>query len=155
MLERNRLKTKLKWCLGLPAVVAVALQFFNPSLKNPPVAAGHDLLATNPPPPEVATLLRNACYDCHSYETKWPWYAHVAPISWWIVDHTKEGREHLNFSEWPHNDSYVAGDQLNRIADQVQGRKMPLSSYTWIHTGARLTAEQRGRILKWAEQAAP
>jgi hypothetical protein len=150
------LKKKIKWFLGVLAVIAVALQFFNPSLKNPSVEPGHDLMATNPPPPEVATLLHNACYDCHSYETKWPWYAHVAPVSWWIVGHMKDGRDHLNFSEWPHNDSYVAGDQLNRIADEVQGRKMPLPSYTWMgmHRDARLTAEQRGRILKWAEQEA-
>jgi lysozyme family protein len=132
------------------------MQFFNPSLKNPPVQPGHDLLATNPPPPEVATLLRQACYDCHSNETRWPWYAHVAPVSWWIVGHMKEARDDLNFSEWPHGDTYVAGDQLGRIGEQVQSRKMPLPSYTWLgmHSEARLNEEQRGRILKWTEQAA-
>jgi Haem-binding domain len=150
----NQLKKFLKWFLGGLVVVEIALQFLNPSLKNPPVEPGHDLMATNPPPPEVATLLRNACYDCHSHETKWPWYAHVAPVSIWIVGHMKAGREAMDFSEWPHQDFYVAIDQLDRIVDKVQARKMPLPSYTWIHAEARLTDEQRGRILKWAEQEA-
>jgi hypothetical protein len=153
-MNKKPTKNKLKWLLVVLAVVAVALQFFNPSLKNPPVEPGHDLMATNPPPPAVATLLRQACYDCHSYETKWPWYAHVAPVSWWIVGHMNEGRGRLNFSEWSHGDAYRTRKRLNRIADQVQSKDMPLPSYTWIHTEARLNAEQRGRILKWAEQEA-
>lgn len=152
----TRPKIKLKWVSAGLAVAFAAMQFANPSLTNPPVEPGHDLMATNPPPPEVAALLRQACYDCHSNETKWPWYARVAPVSWWIAGHMKEGREGLNFSEWPHGDAYVAGDQLGRIGELVQSRKMPLPSYTWLglHPEARLTEEQRGRILKWAEQAA-
>ena len=135
-------------------VVFIGMQFFNPSLKNPPVVPGHDLMATNPPPPEVAALLHRACYDCHSHETRWPWYAHVAPVSNWIMKHMKEGRDAMNFSEWPHGDAYVAGDQMSRIADQVQSHKMPLPSYTWLgmHPDARLNDEERGRLLKWVEQ---
>ncbi len=150
------MKKNLKRILVLAAIAFIGMQFFNPSLKNPPVAPGLDLMATNPPPPEVAALLHQACYDCHSNETRWPWYARVAPVSWWVVSHMNEGREALNFSEWPHDDPYVAGDQLGRIGHEVQSRKMPLPSYTWLgmHPEARLNEEQRGRILKWAEQAA-
>jgi hypothetical protein len=123
-------------------VIFLGLQCFNPSL-------------TNPPPAEVAALLRSACYDCHSQETRWPWYAHVAPVSWWIVRHLKEGRDELNFSEWPHADAYLAGEELGHIGEQVQSRQMPLPSYTWLglHPEARLTLAQRGQILKWTEQA--
>jgi len=146
-----RAKKILKWFLVIAIVAFAGLQFTNPSLTNPPVEAGRDLMATNPPPPEVAKLIRDACYDCHSHETKWPWYARVAPVSTWIVGHMKEGREHVNFSEWPHDDAYRARKRLDRVADEVQSRAMPLPSYTWIHGKARLTEEQRGRILKWAE----
>ncbi|MFO1489199.1 MAG: heme-binding domain-containing protein [Verrucomicrobiota bacterium] len=148
-------KSKLaRRLLAATVLVFAGMQFFNPSLANPPIAPGRDLMATNAPPAEVATLLRQACYDCHSNETRWPWYAHVAPVSWWITHHLKEGRDELNFSEWPHDDAYVAANQLQTIANEVQSRKMPLPSYTWIgmHPEARLTEEQRGRILKWAEQ---
>lgn len=114
-------------------------------------------MATNPPPPEVATLLHEACYDCHSNATRWPWYAHVAPVSWWIVRHMKEGRDDLNFSEWPHGDVNAVDDELGSIGHVVQTHKMPLPSYTWLgmHPEAKLTEEQRGRILKWTESAAP
>ena len=155
-MKHNRSGKKLKWMLLAAGAGFALLQLFNPSLNNPPVVPGHDVMATNPPPPEVAALLHQACYDCHSNETRWPWYAHVAPVSWWIVSHMKEGRDALNFSEWPHGDAYVAGDQLGRIGEQVQTHKMPLPSYTWLgmHPAAKLTEEQRGRILKWTEQAA-
>ena len=154
MQKKNRAAKILKWFLALLTLAFVGIQFANPSLTNPPVEPGRDLMATNPPPPEVAALLHRACYDCHSNETRWPWYAHVAPVSWWIVGHMKDGREKLNFSEWPHDDAYRARKKLNHIADQVQEREMPLASYTWIHKDARLTQEERGRILKWAETEA-
>ena len=154
---QNIFRSKKIWrrILAGAVLVFLGMQFFNPSLKNPPVVPGHDLVATNPPPPEVAALLHEACYDCHSNETRWPWYAHVAPVSWWIVSHMKEGRDNLNFSEWPHNDANAAGDELGSIGHQVQTHKMPLPSYTWLglHPEARLTEEQRGRILKWTESA--
>ena len=154
---KNFLAKKIfKRILLLLVLVFIGLQFTNPSLKNPEVKPGRDLMAANPPPAEVAALLHRACYDCHSNETKWPWYAHVAPVSNWIVKHMKEGREALNFSEWSHDDTYIAGEELAHIGEQVQSHKMPLPSYTWLgmHSEARLTEEQRGRILKWTEQAA-
>ena len=153
-MKKNRVKRVIKWFCGLIGIGFIVLQFFNPSLKNPPVEPGHDLLATNPPPAEVAELLHEACYDCHSQETRWPWYAHVAPVSWWLLDHLREGREKLNFSEWPHGDSYRMRKRLQHIGDVVEDRSMPLPSYTWMHPKARLTEEQRGRILKWAETEA-
>src|ERR1700690_2763813 len=96
------MKSVTKKILAGIAVVAVVLQFIKPAGKNPPVTTGHDLFAgSDAPPPPVAALLRAACYDCHSNETKWPWYASVAPVSWWLENHVADGREHLNFSEWP------------------------------------------------------
>jgi hypothetical protein len=149
-------KKILKRVLLVILLVFIGLQFTSPSLKNPPVEAGHDLMATNSPPPEVAALLRRACYDCHSHETRWPWYARVSPVSNWIVKHMTEGRNELNFSEWSHEDAYRAGEDMAKIAEEVQEKKMPLPSYTWMgmHPEARLTEEERGRLVKWAEQEA-
>lgn len=149
-----RRKKVFKRLLVLLIVGAAGIQFASPSLKNPPVQPGHDLMAANPPPPEVTSLLHAACYDCHSYETRWPWYAHVAPVSLWIFGHMRDGRDALNFSEWPRTNWEEATEKLDEIVRQVQHHKMPLPSYTWIHTDARLSDEQRGRILKWAEQEA-
>jgi len=148
------MKKYLKWVLGGMAGVAVLLQFTNPRQTNPPVVREHDLLAANPPPPEIASLLRQACYDCHSYETRWPWYSRVAPVSWLLADHVKDARKQLNFSEWPHDDPQRARRKWDHIRKQVHSGDMPLPSYTWVHTGARLSAAQRNQLVKWVEQEA-
>ena len=136
------------------AVIAGLLQLTNPARTNPPVTAGHDLLATNPPPADVAATLQAACYDCHSFQTEWPWYSRVAPASWLLVDHVNGARKRLNFSEWPHDDPERAAKKWRHVADQVRSGEMPLPSYTWIHTASRLNAGQRDRLAQWADQEA-
>jgi hypothetical protein len=148
------MKRSLKWILGGVVVVGALMQLKNPVLTNPPVEPGGDLSATNAPPAEIAALLRAACYDCHSYETKWPWYSHVAPISWWVVDHVAEARDRLNFSDWAHDDPAYASKMWQRVAKEVQSGDMPLPSYTWIHAGSRLTVAQRKQLADWAAQQA-
>jgi Haem-binding domain len=147
-------KRYAKWIFGGVAVVAVLLQLKKPVLTNPPVEPGGDLLATNAPPAEITAVLRAACYDCHSYETKWPWYSHVAPVSWWIADHVVEARDRLNFSDWPHDSPENASAALEHINKEVRSGRMPLPSYTWIHAQSRLTTEQRKQLADWAEQQA-
>lgn len=148
----SRLKTVLIWLLGGVIVIGAALQLSSPALTNPPVIAGHDVFASHPPPPEVATLLRSACYDCHSDETQWPWYSHVAPVSWWLNDHVKDARKKLNFSEWPTDDPPRAAKKWNRVSEEISSGDMPLPSYARMHPAARLTAAQRDRLAQWADQ---
>ena len=146
------MKPWAKKILGGVALAAVVIQFIKPTGKNPPVAPGRDLLSgTNPPPAKVAALLRAACYDCHSYETEWPWYGRVAPVSWWLADHINEGCEHLNFSEWPHDDPVRARKKFSRISEAVDDSSMPLPSYTWMHAAARLTPAERKVLTDWAD----
>jgi hypothetical protein len=147
-------KKRWKWIAIGAAVVLAAMLLIHPRLTNPPVLAGHDLFATNAPPPEIGVLLRHACYDCHSSETKWPWYSHVAPVSWWLADHVNEGRRHLNFSDWPHDDPRRAARKWSRISEEVDSGDMPLASYTWAHPAARLSPEQRDRLVTWAQAEA-
>ena len=148
------MKKRIKWICGGAAAMVMMLQLTNPALTNPPILPGHDLAATNPPPPHVVATLRAACYDCHSNETKWPWYSRVAPVSWWLVDHIKDARQRLNFSDWPHDDTRRAAKKWRRISDEVSSGDMPLTSYTWVHASARLSAAQRDQLAKWAEQEA-
>jgi hypothetical protein len=142
----------LKWIGGAALLGAVALQFTNPPHVNSPVVPGHDLMASNAPPPQVAALLKSACYDCHSWETQWPWYSHVAPISWVLVQHVNNARERLNFSDWPHDDPQRARKKWRRVAEAVDANEMPLPSYTWIHRASRLTVPQRKQLVQWAQQ---
>lgn len=147
------MKRVVKWNFLVLVAVFALMQLTNLGHSNPAVTAGHDFLSrTNPPPAEIATLLRSACYDCHSYETRWPWYGHVAPVSWWLNSHVTDARAELNFSEWPHNDPQRAARKLNHIGDSVRDGDMPLPSYAKIHRAARLTEQQRNALSEWAFQ---
>jgi hypothetical protein len=148
------MKKMVKWFLAAMLAAAIVLQFFNPALTNPPVAPGGDLMASNAPPAQVAALLHNACYDCHSYATKWPWYSHVSPVSWFLASHVNDAREAMNFSVWPHGDAYKEGKRWSKISHRVDDGSMPLASYTWMHPASRLTEEQRKQLGDWAAQAA-
>ena len=125
-------------------VLLVAAQFVPVSRTNPPVETRVSA------PPAVQEVLVAACFDCHSNETRWPWYAHVAPASWLLADHVAEGRRNLNFSRWPAFDFDAQDLLLRDIAKEVAEGEMPPSSYTLAHPAARLTPAQRELILDWA-----
>lgn len=126
------------------AAVFAAVHLVPVNRHNPQVL--NDLVA----PAEVTTLLRAACYDCHSRETRWPWYSRVAPLSWFIAHHVDEGRRELDFSDWPVVDLSAQDERRRSIAKEVGKGEMPLSSYRWGHPEARLTAAQRETIVRWA-----
>lgn len=133
-----------QWTIPVGFVIAVAIQFVPLSRTNPPVQ--HDVSA----PTAVNSILRRACYDCHSNETEWPWYSRVAPVSWFVVGHVNEGRGDLNFSEWPAFDPELQSEAFHDVEEQVSKHKMPLRSYQILHPGARLSDEDRETLLRWA-----
>ncbi len=137
--------------LGLLAVLVI-LQFFRIEKTNPPIDTGEDFLYLAAPPQEIGLLIKDACYDCHSYETQYPWYTNVAPISWWIADHVEEGRGELNFSTWAQYDAERRAHKLEEAAEEVGEGHMPLQSYTWVHGVSRLSDEQRERLAAWFEE---
>jgi len=142
---------RLKIFGGICLVAVIALQFTNPPHTNPPVSPGHDALASNAPPAAVAAMLKNACYDCHSFETKWPWYSYVAPMSWYVARDIDAARGALNFSEWPQDDPKRARKRWRHVADEVQNGEMPLAGYALIHREAHLDDQQRSELVKWAQ----
>jgi hypothetical protein len=148
------LKKRYRWILGGLLIAGALLQLTNPARTNPPAAPERDLLATNAPPAEVAALIKAAYYDCHSNETQWPWYSRVAPISWLVVGHVDDGRKRLNFSDWPNDDPRRAAKKWNRVSEELDSGNMPLPSYARIHPPARLSGEQRHRLVDWSEQEA-
>ena len=146
------MKKILKWIFCALLVGFTLLQFTNPARTNPPVV--NDLLATNAPPPHVAALLHAACYDCHSSETKWPWYSRIAPASWLVVHVVNEGRDHLNFSDWPADRPEGAAKRLDNMSEQIGYRDMPPKQYTLIHADARLTDADRKELTAWLDAEA-
>jgi hypothetical protein len=147
------MKKWFRWACGVALAGAAALQLTNPPLTNPPVVPGHDLLAAHPPPPRIAAMLKAACYNCHSYETKWPWYSHVAPFSWRLVAHVTDAREAMNFSEWPHDEPSRTRKRWRHIAEEVESRDMPIAAYAMMHPSARLSDQQRAELVQWAKAA--
>lgn len=139
-----------KIILLLFALIAIA-QFIRPA-KNVSAAVGpNDISAKYPVPADVSALLKRACYDCHSNNTNYPWYAEVQPAGWWLASHVNDGKRHLNFSEFAAYTPKRAKTKAGEIVDEVEEKKMPLKSYTWMHPEARLTVEEIKLIIAWAE----
>jgi hypothetical protein len=135
------------------AGVFVAIQLIQPDRTNPPVNPDNRIESLVPVSPRVASLLRNACFDCHSNETSWPWYSYVAPVSWLVSRDVSVGRGHINFSEWGSYDSRAQIGRLGAIAEKVESGRMPLPNYITMHAEADLSPEERGAIVAWAETA--
>ena len=121
----------------------LVLQFFGIDKTNPPIDKNSDFLTLKKTPENVATLVKSACYDCHSNETVYPWYAKVQPFGWFLKDHIDEGRRELNFSTFASYEPRRQAKKLDEAAEQIENGGMPLESYTLIHKEAKLTAEQK------------
>lgn len=142
----------LKKTALLLLVVFVGMQFFHPE-KNQAVGdhTAQFLMETNPPK-DVKNILQQTCYDCHSNNTEYPWYDNIAPVSYWLSDHVKDGKKHLNFSDWNAYEIKKKDHKLEELIEEVEAGKMPLKEYTWTHETARLTEEQRTAIIDWAKR---
>ncbi len=127
--------------------VLVIIQFFQSDRANPPVRA--EIKA----PPQVMTVLRRACYDCHSNESVWPWYSYVNPAGWLVAGHVTEGRGHLNFSDWGTLDAQERYHAKQEILEVLEEGGMPLPSYLLLHGEAELRAEDHGVIKRWARDS--
>ena len=125
-----------------------AAQFARFPHSNPPV--GGDLAA----PANVGKIIRGACYDCHSNETRWPWYSQIAPASWLAYRHVNEARARLNFSAWTDYtfDPGTEAHKLEEIERLITNGAMPPWYYRMMHPQARLTAAQRAIVLNWIER---
>ena len=141
----------LKWTgISLLALFA-AIQLIRPARTNPPVDESQTIFARTQMTPQVATILNRSCVDCHSNKTVWPWYTNVVPVSWFIVNHVNTGRGLLNLSEWGRYDQDRQSRKLRQICDQVEDGNMPLSSYTPVHPGSKLSAEDKKTLCDWTD----
>jgi hypothetical protein len=144
--------------LGKRILVALAgafllIQFFPVKRTNPPSDPSNSIHARMQPPPEVARILERSCRDCHSNETRWPWYSYVAPTSWLLTDHVNHARQHMNLSEWGKYDQKKTADVLDEICMQTEMKEMPLPSYLLIHRDARLSAGEIRTLCEWSKAA--
>lgn len=120
-------------------IVLIAIQFIRVDISSKPI---DDKKALHPPK-EVEAILEKACYDCHSNKVRKPWYANIAPFSWTIASHIKNGRKALNFSKWEDIPRDIKKKRLERAIKTVNIGIMPLPSYKWIHKDAILTPKEK------------
>ena len=132
------------WVAGILLVAFVLIQFvpYGRDHSNPPVTAEYPWKSA-----EAKAVAEGACYDCHSNETAWPWYTNVAPSSWLVQRDVEEGRENLNFSEWPAGAEIVSEGIGQQIAEVVAEGEMPPFQYKIMHGAARLSDAQRQLLI--------
>jgi len=133
-------------------IALVIIQFFHPdkNTNESTEAEANDISKVLTVPENVQGILQTSCYDCHSNNTSYPWYAELQPVAWWLDDHIKEGKAEVNFNEFSTYSPRRQYRKLEEIIEQVKENEMPLSSYTIIHKDAVLTAEQKATLTAWA-----
>ncbi|MBP7741937.1 MAG: heme-binding domain-containing protein [Aliarcobacter sp.] len=134
----------MKKTLLISFIILVLIQFIQTNKENIAVEKNLEIKTDA----EIYHILKIACYDCHSNETIWPWYSNIAPFSWVVADHVRDGQKALNFSTW---ENYSQEEKQKKLKDiyRTVYASMPLASYIYAHKEADLTKEQRSMIRTW------
>jgi len=128
------------------------IQFFPIDRTNQPVDPAKNFVSAKKTPEKINTLLKNACYDCHSNETVYPKYAFIAPVSWSVKSHVNEGREHLNFSVWETYNKDLKESMLTKSVQTLQSKTMPMPGYIVYHKEANLSDAERALLIQYFEE---
>ena len=142
------MKKKILWGL---LIVLVIIQFIRPEKNKSATISANDLSTQFDMPANVQGILKKACNDCHSNNTVYPWYSNIQPVGWWLQKHVNDGKKELNFSEFGNYTAKRQRKKWEEIAEEVREKEMPLKSYTYTHSGARLSAGDREMLVSWAE----
>lgn len=143
------MKARIIWpVLG----VFAAAQLAQPDRSVPVTDPATDLIAMTRPDTQVQTMLKGACYDCHSYTTTYPWYAYVTPVNFWMQHHIDEGREVVNFSRW---DQYATSEEAGESSETILEGEMPPGYYALMHAHGRLSEPEKQQLAQWFQLVAP
>ena len=99
--------------------------------------------------PATLALVQRACQNCHSQNTKWPWYSHIAPVSWLLARDVQQARSHVNLSQWQELSTDDRLRLLSAVGSAIRNREMPPQRYLWLHPEARLNEGARQQIYRW------
>ena len=141
----------IKILIAVLLFLFIVMQFFPRNLPERLPAGESDLILSGAAPDDVAGIIKNSCYDCHSFETNYPWYSYVVPSAWLVAKDIRGGRQELNFSEWGEYSVRNMTGKLEMIQEEVSSGGMPLPAYIFIHRKARLDNEQVAVIVQWTE----
>ena len=135
------------------SAVFIAIQFIQPAHNKNGRVLEADISKMFNISDSVQIILKNACYDCHSNNTNYPWYSNIQPMGWLLAKHIKQGKAVLNFSEFGNYSSRKQLSKLTGTANSIKDTTMPLASYKWMHKKARLTKREKELLINWTQQS--
>lgn len=135
------------WLSVIVVAVVLAIQFIPVERNVSTVPAGQSFEKTEKVPANVAAILKVSCYDCHSNNTRYPWYSELQPGVWFMARHIKKGKEELNFDEFNNYSKRRKKAKIKSIISQIEKDEMPLKSYRMMHGNARLSADEKKELL--------
>ncbi len=131
-------------------ILLILIQFFRPEPNVSSAAQPASVAAHYEVPDQVGSILKKACMDCHSNNTRYPWYSRVQPVAWFLSYHVKDGKEELNFDEFTTYNLKKQDHKLKEVVETVEKGEMPIESYTLMHREAALSPEERQDLIRWA-----
>lgn len=142
----------LKKIILFIVLIFVIAQFFRPEKNLGEITSLDGFYAETNPPNEVKMILKQACFDCHSDVTKYPWYNNITPVNYWLADHVEEGKHELNFSKWSSYSTKRKDHKLEETIEMIEKHEMPLDSYTWVHKEAVLSESDIQAVKDWVNR---
>lgn len=140
-----------KILIGL-VILFLAIQLIRPEQNKAVVVKGTTVQSLGTTTPQVQALLERACTDCHSNNTKYPWYHTIQPVAWWLDEHVNDGKRHLNFDIYTTYSAKKAAHKMEEVVEQIEKGEMPLESYVWMHAEAKLSAAEKQLLIDWAQK---
>ena len=128
----------------------IGIQFIRPSYNTSEKVLSTDILSVITVPGNIENILKSACYDCHSNNTRYPWYMNVQPMGWMMAKHINEGKGNLNFSEFGMYTKRKQANKLRAIATSIKEGSMPIRSYTIMHPDSKLNDDDKKTVVAWA-----
>lgn len=141
-----------KKILLILAAIFLVIQFIRPARNVSNTVSANDITKHYTVPADVQNILQVSCNDCHSNNTKYPWYTNIQPVGWWMQKHVNDGKKELNFSEFGSYTAKRKHHKMEEVIEQVKEGHMPLNSYLWIHKDAKLSQQQKETLTNWASQ---
>ena len=145
------MKNKFKYFGIFLLVALVIMQFIRPDKNEGGYKSLEAFKTDTKPSEEVFSILKSHCFDCHTNQTHYPWYAEIAPVSYWLADHVKHGKGDFNMAAWDEYSVKKKDHKLEELLEEVEEGEMPLNSYTWIH--GKLPQKGQELLIQWATLA--
>lgn len=146
------MKINIRKIVIIGFVIFLLMQLYQPdrNTDNGQVLPSHITKLYNVPD-SVNIIFAASCYDCHSNNTRYPWYSYIQPARFFMERHIRRGKKELNFSEYGNYSKRRQESKLEGISKQVKSGEMPLSSYTALHKNAKLTPKQKETLIRWID----